>query len=45
MEDEELMSGVRLKFSDLYEKLERVPDAEAALDTLIGRRPKTKKAN
>jgi hypothetical protein len=45
MEDEELMNGVRLKFSDLYKKLERVPDAEAALDTLIGRRPKTKKPN
>lgn len=43
MEDEELMSGVRLKFSDLYEKLERVPNAEAALDMLIGRLPKPKK--
>ncbi len=40
MEDEELMSGVRLKFSELYAKLERVPDAEAALNTLIGRLPK-----
>ncbi len=43
MEDEELMSGVRLKFSELYQKLERVPDAEAALDTFIGRLPKPKK--
>jgi len=44
MADEELMSGVRLKFSDLYEKLERVPDAPAALETLLGR-PRRKKAN
>lgn len=42
MEDQELIGGVRLKFSDLYEKLERVPDAEAALDTLIGPLPRTR---
>jgi len=45
MADEELMSGVRLRFSDLYEKLERVPDAEAALETLIGPLPRPKKTN
>lgn len=45
MEDEELMSGVHLRFSDLYEKLERVPDAAAALDTLIGPLPRAKKSN
>jgi len=43
MADEELMSGVRLRFSELYEKLERVPDATAALDTLLGPLPRTKK--
>jgi len=43
MEDEELMSGVHLRFSDLYEKLERVPDASAALETLIGPLPRAKK--
>jgi len=47
MEDEELMSGVRLRFSDLYTKLERVPDAGAALEAMIGPlpRPKNKKPN
>jgi hypothetical protein len=43
MQDEELMSGVQLKFSDLYEKLERVPDASAALGTLLGPLPRSKK--
>jgi hypothetical protein len=43
MQDEELMGGVRLKFSSLYEKLERVPDASAALDTLIGPMSRRKK--
>jgi hypothetical protein len=42
MQDEELMSGVRLKFSDLYGKLERVPDAAAALETMIGPLPRAK---
>jgi hypothetical protein len=42
MEDEDLMSGVRLKFSDLDEKLARVPDAKAALDTLVGPLPRTR---
>lgn len=45
MQDEELMSGVLLKFSDLYEKLERVPDASAALDTLLGPLPRSKKSH
>jgi hypothetical protein len=45
MKDEELMSGVHLKFSDLYAKLERVPDAAAALETLIGPLPRAKKPN
>ncbi len=43
MEDEELMSGVHLRFSDLPEKLERVPDPAAALETLIGPLPRAKK--
>jgi hypothetical protein len=43
VQDEELMDGVHLKFSDLYDKLERVPDASAALDTLLGPLPRTRK--
>jgi len=43
MEDEELMGGVRLRFADLYGNLERAPDAAAALDTLLGPLPRSKK--
>jgi len=43
MQDEELMGGVQLKFADLYEKLERVPDASAALGSLLGPLPQSKK--
>ena len=43
MEDNELLSGVRLKFSNLYEKLERVPDPSAALDAFLGPLPRPKK--
>ncbi len=41
--DPELLGGVRLKFSDLYEKLERVPNPTAALEILLGPLPKPKK--
>ena len=43
MQDKELMGGVQLRFSDLYRKLERVPDAAAALETLLGPLPRVKK--
>ncbi len=43
MSDEELLAGVHLKFEDLYDKLERVPDPSTALDALIGPLPRTKK--
>jgi len=43
MEDAELLGGVHLKFSALYEKLERVPDPSAALEAFLGPLPKPKK--
>ena len=43
MADEELLDGVHLKFHNLYEKLERVPDASAALSTLLGYRLRSPK--
>lgn len=43
MEDEELMGGVHLKFNDLFEHLQRVPDPSTALDALLGPLPRTKK--
>jgi hypothetical protein len=43
MKDEELLGGVRLKFQDLFENLERVPDPATALDTLLGPLPRPKK--
>lgn len=43
MQDDEILAGVHLKFEDLYDKLERVPDPSAALDALIGPLPRRKK--
>ena len=43
MQDPEILDGIHLKFRDLYEKLERVPDACAALDNLLGPLPRSKK--
>jgi hypothetical protein len=43
MGGDELLAGVHLKFEDLYDKLERVPDPATALDALIGPLPRTKK--
>ena len=43
MQDEELLGGVQLKFGELFEHLERVPDPTTALDQLIGPLPRVKK--
>lgn len=43
MEDPEILAGIHLKFQNLYENLERVPDPSAALDTLLRPLPRTKK--
>ena len=43
MSDQEMLAGVHLKFQNLYEGLERVPDPSAALDALLGLRPRKKK--
>lgn len=43
MDDDELLGGVQLKFNDLFEHLERVPDPSTALDTLLGPLPRKKK--
>jgi hypothetical protein len=43
MADEELLAGVHLRFEDLYDKLDRVPDPSTALDALLGTLPRTKK--
>jgi hypothetical protein len=45
MQDAEILDGIHLKFRDLYEKLERVPDASAALDNLLAPLPRSKKAH
>lgn len=45
MEDEDVMGGVRLKFKDLFDNLQRVPDPAVALDTLLGPIPRRKKPN
>jgi hypothetical protein len=44
MADEELLAGVHLRFEDLYDKLDRVPDPSTALDALLGTLPRTKRA-
>jgi len=43
MQDDELLGGVHLKFKDLFEKLQRVPDPATALDALVGPLPLRKK--
>lgn len=43
VKDEELMGGVRLRFADLYKKLERVYDPSAALEVLLAPLPRVKK--
>jgi hypothetical protein len=43
--DKELLAGVRLKFRDLYGKLEGPGDPSSALDTLLGELPAPKKTH
>jgi hypothetical protein len=44
LSDKEILAGVRLKFRDLYEELERSADPSNALDTLLEDLPAPKKA-
>jgi hypothetical protein len=43
--DKEMMAGVRLKFSDLYAKIDRSTDPSAALEALLGELPAPKKTH
>jgi len=43
MSDPEILSGIHLKFRNLYENLGRVPDPSAALDSLLSPLPRPKK--
>ena len=43
--DEEIMAGVRLKFSDLYRDLEASKDPSSALDAFLGGLPAARKAH
>jgi hypothetical protein len=41
--DKEMLAGVRLKFRDVYNEIEGSADPAAALDTLLGELPASKK--
>jgi hypothetical protein len=43
LSDEEMLAGVRLKFSDLYRDLEASKDPSSVLDTFLGGLPDAKK--
>ena len=43
MSDPEILSGIHLKFRNLYDNLERVPDPATALETLLSPLPRPKK--
>jgi len=43
MNDPDLMAGVHLKFDGLYQRLERSPNASAALDAWLGPLPRRNK--
>jgi len=43
MDDPEILTGIHLRFRNLYKNLERVPNPSAALDTLLGPLPRPKK--
>jgi hypothetical protein len=43
LSDEEMLAGVRLKFSDLYRDLEASKDPSSVLDTFLGELPAAKK--
>jgi hypothetical protein len=44
LSDKEMLAGVRLKFRDLYGKIEGSGDPSAALESLLGELPAPKKA-
>lgn len=41
--DKEILAGVRLKFKDVYQEIEGTADPSAALDSLLGELPASKK--
>jgi len=43
LSDEEMLAGIRLKFSDLYRDLEASKDPSSVLDTFLGGLPAAKK--
>lgn len=43
--DQEMLAGVRLKFSDLYREIDRSADPSAALEVFLGALPGPKKAH
>lgn len=43
--DQEILAGVRLKFSDLYKAIEGSTDPDATLETFLGGLPAPKKAH
>jgi hypothetical protein len=43
LSDKEMLAGVRLKFGDLYSKIEKSTDPSAAVEALLGELPAPKK--
>ncbi len=43
--DKEMLAGVRLKFSDLYRKIEKSEDPSSVLESFIGGLPTSKKTH
>ena len=43
LEDKEMLAGVRLKFTDLYQKIEQSKDPSADLEAFLGGLPRQKK--
>jgi hypothetical protein len=43
--DKEMLAGVRLKFRDLYQALEKSPDPSGALEAFLGELPAPKKTH
>jgi len=44
LDDEEMLTGVRLKFRDVYEEIEESSDPTTALESFLGELPARKKA-
>lgn len=44
LDDEEILAGVRLKFGDIYRKLDESPNLSNALEEFLGELPARKKA-